>query len=370
MIRILCILSNMNLGGAETFLMKMFRAMDRDKVVFDFCINIEEKNAYEDEITALGGRVYRIPLKTAHFVLFCKELYRLVKQNEYHYILRITSTAVGFIDVAVARRAGARFCAVRSSNSSDGDSKLALLLHKLCRALFLKQIDLCLAPSDKAAIYTFGENYYRSGKVHILKNALDLSVYRYDQGKRAAIRKQFGLKEDQLVIGHVGRFDTQKNHSFLIDIFERIHRNAPDSVLMLVGNGELEAAVQEKARKMGLEKAVIFCGEQKDVVTYYSAMDVFVFPSFFEGMPNTVIEAQATGLPCVISNTITQECNLTDLVTFLSLSDSPDVWASKSIENINHAREKSTADSFKKNGYDIVSCTQSFVKLMIGDQHA
>ena len=270
----------MNLGGAETFLMKMFRSMDKSKVVFDFCINVREKCFYEDEIISMGGRIYRIPLKTDHFILFCKNLYQLIKLNNYKYILRITSTAVGFIDVVVARKAGASICAVRSSNSSDGDSRIALMLHKLCRFLFLKKIDLCLAPSDKAAKYTFGEKYYRSGKIHILKNALDLSIYKYNPEKRNNIRQHYGLSEDQLVVGHVGRFDKQKNHAYLIDVFKSLLQDIPNSVLMLLGNGELESSIKEKVRELGLEKAVLFCGEQEDTVSYYSAMDVFIFPSF------------------------------------------------------------------------------------------
>ena len=168
------------------------------------------------------------------------------------------------------------------------------------------------------------------------------------------------------MVGHIGRFMTQKNHAFLLDIFNQIYTQNNNAVLLLVGTGELQAQIKEKIKALGLEKNVIFTGVRSDVPQLLSAMDVFVFPSFYEGMPNTVIEAQATGLPCVIADTITSEADITGLVKYLSLSDSADKWAETAFE-LAKSERKDTKEEFIKNKYDIESVAQEFVRLVFDE---
>lgn len=365
--RLLCILSGMNAGGAETFLMKIYRNIDRTKYQFDFCINVKEKCFYEDEILMLGGMIYRIPSKSENFKDYKSQLTTIIKDNDYNYVLRITSSAMGFMDLKIAKKAGAQICCARSSNASDGNGIKSKLCHRLGRLIYNKYVDVKIAPSDLAAIHTFGKNSYLSGKVSILHNALDLDVFYFDKNRRNLVRKELGIPDDVKIIGHIGRFTEQKNHMFLADIFKAVHDLEEHTALLVVGEGPLESTFKKKIEDLGLDNNVIFAGVRSDIPCILSAMDVFVMPSFYEGMPNTVIEAQATGLPCVIADTITNEADITGLVNYMSLGCA-NSWAKKVLSVVDSERAD-THSNFIKHRYDITSVVDDFVKLVFTDKN-
>lgn len=365
--RLLCILSGMNAGGAETFLIKMYRALDRSKYQMDFCINETSACFYENEITSLGGKIYRIPTKSCSVCKFKDGLSKVVKNGEYKYVLRITSTPIGFMDVKIAKKAGATVCAVRSSNASEGGGIVHSVGNFIGKILYSKYVDVKISPSDLAAIHTFGSKAYKNGEVHILHNAVDLGVYHFDEQARKNIRNEFSIDENAKIIGHIGRFAPQKNHSFLIDVFNEISKKEPDAVFMIVGKGELEEQIKTKVKDLGLEKKVIFTGVRTDIPALLSAMDAFVFPSFYEGMPNTVIEAQSTGLPCIISDSITKEANVTGLVRFLPLSDSVETWSDTTLNSIGTSDRNSVKEKFVANRYDIESVVKIFTQIIFGE---
>ena len=362
--RLLCLVSCMNTGGAETFLMKLYRKIDRTKYQMDFGVFTEEEGFYDEEIKLLGGKVHHLIPKTKNFALYKKRLYDLVKKEQYKYVLRITSNAAGFYDLKIAKEAGAEVCIARSSNSSDGDSFKVKLINDISRFLFVIYVDVKIERSDLAAEYTFGKNATANGEVHYLNNGLDLNVYSFSEEKRKRIQGEFGL-QGKFVVGHVGRFSKQKNHEFLIDIFYELKKQKDNAVLLLVGNGELKQNIEGKAKALGIADSLIFAGIRSDVPDLLSAMDVFVFPSFYEGMPNTVIEAQATGLPCVIADTITKEAGVTDCVHFMSLVDSAEKWVDKILESKNNnIVDRSLYSKVMKNrGYDINDVVKMFKKI-------
>ena len=178
-------------------------------------------------------------------------------------------------------------------------------------------------------------------------------------------RKELNISDDTLVIGPVGRFVEQKNHRFLIEVFAEVLKQKPDALLMLVGDGEKKKEIKEQINALGIEESVILTGIRSDVPALLSAMDVFVFPSFYEGMPNTVIEAQATGLPCVIADTITKEAGVTECVYYKSLTDSKDAWADLAVSLFSYYNEERSYYNYKMKsaGYDISSCVEQFTKL-------
>lgn len=364
--RLLCLLSGMNAGGAETFLMKIYRHIDRSKYQFDFCINVKEKCFYEDEIHSLGGRIYRIPSKSENLKAFKRQLADLIQKEGYQHVLRITSNAMGFLDLKIAKKAGARICCARSSNSSDGAGLKIKAAHLLGRMLYGKYVDVAFAPSDLAAGYTFGQKAYQSGKVSILHNAVDLEVFHYDVEARCRIRNEFGISSDTKVFGHVGRFMEQKNHMFLAEIFKCIAEKDSDTVLLLVGDGPLRESFEKKATELGISDRILYAGIRSDIPALLSAMDAFVFPSFYEGMPNTVIEAQATGLPCIIADTITEEADITGLVEYLPLANSAEYWANVALQKVS-AERFDTREMFIQNRYDIDSVTAQFISLIFED---
>ena len=308
----------------------------------------------------MGGKIYYIPPKTKDFKGFTKGLYDLVKNEKYEHVLRITSNSIGFYDLLVAKKAGAKICAARSSNSSDGGSFRVRAVNRLARVLLLRYVDVMIAPSDLAAEYTFGKQMVRKGKVHFLKNAIDLNEFSYSKISRKEIREEFALN-DEFVIGHIGRFSEQKNHKFLVDIFAKVLENIPNAVLLLVGEGELRGKIDGYVRSKGIQKNVIFAGVRKDIAKLLSAMDVFVLPSLYEGMPNVIIEAQATGLPCVIADTITREADLTGLVNYLSFHDIEE-WINN-IKKIycHQAERKAYVQDMQQKGYDIEKEVEKFL---------
>ncbi len=362
--RVLCIVSSLNTGGAETFLMKVFRRLP-DGYKMDFVVSATG-GYYEPEVERLGGRVFAVPLRTKEPVKVFKELKRITKENKYNAVLKLCDTPIGYLDILAAKRGGATRLCVRSCNASSSERKTMKAVNNFLRPAFNKLANVKIAPSDLAAEYTFGKKQVEKGNVHFLHNAVDLDVFRYGEEERAVTKRELGI-EDKLVIGHIGRFNHQKNHDFLLDIFKEIKKKNENAALLLVGKGELESQIKEKIARLGLEESVVFTGVRSDIPALLSAMDVFVFPSFYEGMPNTVIEAQATGLPCVIADTITREANVTGLVEYLPLSASADEWAECAIVAADRERID-TKQMFIDNKYDIESTVSSFIELVFGEQ--
>lgn len=361
--RLLCIVGGMNAGGAETFLMKVYRTLDTTKYQMDFAVAIKDKGYYDDEILERGGRIYHITPKSEGMVDNFISIKKLVSEEHYDCVLRTSQHSLSALELYASKLGGASERAFRSSNSNTvTGSKKEFLLHKIC--LFMPRMfaNTRLAPSSEAADYMFGKRSVQRGLATLVHNGIDLNAYCYDQKARISCRRGFEL-ENNLVIGHIGRFNQQKNHRFLLEIFKRIKDARHDSVLLLVGTGELETQIREQASELGIKDSVIFTGVRSDVPKLLSAMDVFVFPSFYEGMPNTVIEAQATGLPCVIADTITREADITGLVQYLPLSDSADKWAEAAIAAAQTERTD-TKEAFLKNGYDIESVAKQFCELV------
>ena len=360
--RVLCIISSLNTGGAETFLMKIYRMLDKSKYQIDFCVSMKQKGYYDDEVLANGGRIFYVTPKSVNLKSYRTELTALISKEKYERVLRVASNGMGFLDLAIAKKAGAKKCIVRSSNSSDGKSLKARVAHVIGKFLYMRYIDVMIAPSDLAGKYTFGSRNYNGGNVHILHNGLDLDVYKYSEDARRALREEFGL-DNKFVVGHVGRFSNQKNHMFLLSVFAEIKSKRSDAKLLLVGKGELENSIREQAASLGILDDIVFAGVRSDVPSLLSAMDVFVFPSFYEGMPNTVIEAQATGLPCVISDTITKTADITGLVKYLSLTFDSQLWAETALSCVSDVR-LNTKQAFIDTHYDIETVGKEFIELV------
>lgn len=358
--RLLCITANMNTGGAETFLMKMYRALDRSKFQMDFCV-VAEDNYYEEEIKELGGKMYRIPLKSKHPISSLNTIRRIVSQNGYKNVIRVNQHSLSTLDLLAARLGGAENLIMRSSNASSGGG-LSSALHRAFRPLTSIIPNARFAPSKLAAEYSFGKGCIERGTAFLLPNGLDIDEYRFSAGARADIRKGLGL-EGKLVVGHIGRFNRQKNHAFLIDAFAKLAEENGDAVLLLVGDGDLMPEVKGRVAQLGLSGRVVFLGVRPDVSRLLSAMDVLALPSFYEGMPNVVIEAQASGLPCVVSDSVTREAAVTDLVEFASLQAGAECWVAH-FRRAASAKIKrpSYAEEMRGKGYGVEECADTFVR--------
>ena len=363
--RLLCCMSVMDVGGAETFLMKQYRRLDREKYQLDFCVNVEERGAYDDEIEALGGRIFRIPPKTKDPVTCLSSLRKIVKDNGYEAVFCSSAKSGVALDLLAARAGGAKRLIHRSSSAGDDGGKIERILGAIIGPLTKIVPNVKLAPSVLAAEFCFGKGCVEKGKAHILNNGIDTDIFSYSDELRAETRKNLGLN-DEFTLIHVGRFVDVKNQDFLVDVFEQVANAHPNSKLVLVGVGDLEEKIRTKVHQKGLSEKVLFLGARKDVPALLSAADVLVFPSFYEGMPNAVIEAQALSLHCVVSDKITADCRITDLVDFLPLGDAKQ-WAEKILTLADGYERKNMAERFKKIRYDAQSTLDDLVKYCLGE---
>lgn len=358
--RILCILSALTAGGAETFLMKIYRVLPQDAYQLDFIVS-EDNGCYTEEVLRRGGRIFKIPKRTENLYGAMKGITDVVRENRYEVVLKLGNYPIAGFDLIAARLGGAKKLAMRSCNALTGLSAKERFVNALLRLVLNAAANVKLAPSVLAAEFTFGKRHAHKD-VHILHNGLDLNTFRFDPAGRESVRREFSA-EDKLVVGHIGRFHKQKNHQKLLEIFAAIRKRRDDAVLLLVGVGELEADIRNRAEELGLEASVIFAGQRFDIPQVLSAMDVFVFPSLHEGMPNTVIEAQSTGLGCVIADTITREAELTGLVEYLSLETSNDEWAEVALTLAARERPNTTVRLIEQ-GYNIESAAEELLRLL------
>ena len=207
-----------------------------------------------------------------------------------------------------------------------------------------------MACSNTSAVWMFGKKAFST---KVLNNSIDTRRFTYDESIRKLYRKKFDI-EDKFVIGHVGRFDKDKNQKYLVEIFNQVYKKRDNSCLILVGDGILKSEIEFKVNELGLKSAVIFTGVRSDIPDLLQSFDCFVFPSIFEGLPVTVIEAQASGLKCILSDTITTEVRITELVEFMSLKRSPEDWADKILEYSNGYKRIDTSSQIRNEGYDVI----------------
>lgn len=349
-IRILQVFAEMNRGGAETMIMNLYRHIDRERIQFDFIVHTQEKCAFDEEIEQLGGRIYRVPkyVGTNHFAY--KNAWKdfFMSHSDYKIIHgHVRSTAS--IYLKIAKKYNLTTIA-HSHNTSSGSGIIALIKNVLQYPLRYIS-NYFLACSESAGKWLFGDKIVASNKFKILNNAIEVERFTFNNQIRDAIRKEFAIG-DKYVIGHVGRFHPQKNHELLVDIFKDIHNKIEDSVLLLVGDGFLKESIQEKVRNEDIEDSVIFAGVRSDVPDIFQGMDLFLFPSLFEGLGIVVVEAQAAGLNCIVSDQIPDEAIITKQVDKVSLSKSPEYWSEVAINKLNYKR-KDTSELIKASGYDI-----------------
>lgn len=340
--------------------MKVSRSLPPEEYQIDFIVS-EDGGCYTQEVLDRGGRIYTVPKRTEDFWGVMRGIRNIVRDNHYEKVLKLGNPPIAVFDLIAARCGGAKCLAMRSCNALTGLPWHSRVLDALLRPVLNLVANVKIAPSMLAAEYTFG-NRAAHKNVHLLHNGVDLNFFRYDAEGRRKIREEFSL-EDKLVVGHVGRFHKQKNHRYLLEVFAKIRALREDAVLLLVGTGELEQPIRDRIQELGIGEAVIFAGQRFDIPQLLSAMDVFVFPSLYEGMPNTVIEAQATGLPCVIADTITREANITGLVQYLPLEQTPEYWAQTALSAVLTERPD-TAPDFLEHGYDIEGVAKELLRLL------
>lgn len=320
------------MGGVETFIYNTTRFSDKSKYVYDFLVHGTDHTVFQKEITDFynnENHFYFVPsIKREPFkALKCLNDFFSKNAHKYDYVHLETGATTEILYVLpFVKKYNLRV--ITHSHNGNGYNPF---LNKIFRPLLNMVSNKRLSCSQEASDWLFGTSV-KKDNIKIINNGIDTSRFTFNELKRAEIRERFNIKKDTLVIGHIGRFSEQKNHEFIIDIFEQIQKIKSNSVLMLLGSGEKLSVIHDYVNTKNLQNKVIFCGIQFDTEDYYSAFDVFLMPSLYEGLPIVGIEAQCEGLPCYFSDQISHELAITDLANFISLNTSANSWARKIVE--------------------------------------
>lgn len=369
-IRVLHVVGGMNRGGAETWLMHVLRHIDRDRFRFDFLVHTDKPCAYDDEIRDLGSKIIPclVPSQPWRYAVNFTRImkvygpYDAVHSHVHHYS--------GFV-LWLAERAGIPIRISHShSDTSQADSKAGII-----RKIYLRTTERLVrqyatngvACSEKAASALFGPEWKKNGRQRILYCGVDLRPFS-ETVVSAEVRQKLGIPIDAHVVGHVGRFHVQKNHAFLLDIVRCMVERDPKIRCLLVGDGPLRGSIQGKIRDLGLADHFIFAGLRSDVPRLMlGAMDIFLLPSVNEGLPLVLIEAQAAGLPVIVSDSVTREIDVVPrLLTWLSLSESASVWADTifaTLEERCSVPQFAAHDILKKTPFDIQASIHSLAQI-------
>lgn len=314
-IRVLQVVASLNAGGMENYIMNLYRRVDRTKIQFDFIVHHTAIGLYEDEIESMGGKVYHFTvLDDKNLVKYLFELNSFFTQHEEYQIIHGHLSSLAVFYLGVAKRHGVPWRIAHSHGAGFLHTIKGMAKYLLFRTTKWNA-NVRLACSTEAGEYLYGK-----GAFEFVPNGIEIERFTFEENKRLRMRRLLDV-ENNYVIGHVGRFNLQKNHGYLLKIFKEVVEKRPNAKLLLLGDGELLTSIQKLAEDLGLEDSVIFAGVHKDVENYYQAMDAFVLPSLFEGLPVTGIEAQYAGLPCLFSGEITREVRICDSVEFLKIGE-------------------------------------------------
>jgi glycosyltransferase involved in cell wall biosynthesis len=351
-LRILHVVVNMNRGGAETLLMNLYRNVDRTKVQFDFLTC--KPGVFDDEIRDLGGQVHRIPYVTdVGHQRYMQSLVAFFTKHPEYSIVHAHMDKMSGIVLRAAQKAGVRVRIAHSHNTSSEGGLAARAYKWIAGRWIAPSATHLLACSRKAAEWLFPQ---QEQLATILKNGIECDQYAYSPELRRKAREELGIRPEQFVVGHVGRFNEQKNHVFLIDVFAKLQQVHSEALLILAGDGTLRAEMERKVQSLGLTERVHFLGVRSDIPHLLQAFDVFVFPSWHEGLPVTLVEAQGAGLPCLISDAITREVDMElGLVRYLPLI-TKDRWVEELLELSGREHPRRIPETaLARKGYDIRS---------------
>ncbi|MDD6811856.1 MAG: glycosyltransferase family 1 protein [Lachnospiraceae bacterium] len=372
--RILHVLGGTGLGGAESRIMDLYRQMDRNEIQFDFLVHSEALNHvhseavrkpqfYDEEIEKMGGHIYVLPkFKVYNYFAYRKAVKAFFAKHHEFRVVQGHMTSTASIYLPLAKKAGIPVTVAHSRNAGV-EKGLKGMATKFLRKNLYKKADYCFACSKLAGEDVFGKDWVEKGNVKIIHNAIDAGKFTYNADKRAAIRQKLQI-EDKFVLGHVGRFNAQKNHPYLMEVFAAICQKREDAVLFLLGDGPDREKIEQKCEELGIRDKVFFTGNQKEPEAYYQAFDVFLLPSFYEGLPGVLVEAQAAGLRCFVSDTITKEAQATELVTYLSIEQPAKKWAEEILSQASYER-KDRYQELSASGFDVKSQAEGYRKFYL-----
>ena len=345
-IKVLQSISSLGVGGNEIFVMNLLRHIDKTKFQIDFVVYDNQRLDFYDEVLEAGGKVYfcQSNHQNKGFKLLNQigMVKKILKDNKYDIIHCNSCSLFGILRGTIAGKSIGNIKVIAHSHNS-GTPKNTLgdkLVRTILKKYLCSTIDYGFSCSDVAGESKYTKRFMKSSAYYTINNAIEIEKYIYSDTERKSIRTNMNIDDSTFVIGHVGRFEKQKNHKFIIDIFEKILDKRPNSKLLLVGDGSLLNEIKDYANKKQIGDQIIFAGQQDNVSVFYSAMDCFLLPSLYEGFPFVLVEAQINGLKCIISDNITKSVNIADGVCFWGLEQDEESWADHVIEFGNYRLNK------------------------------
>jgi len=365
-VRVLHIIHSMNRGGAENAIMNYYRQVDRAKVQFDFLLTDQFKGDFEDEILSLGGKIYRVPpLTKLHPMPYMRGVKQFFTTHPEYQIAHSHTSSKSVIPLAIAKLCNIPI-RISHSHSSKSETGLNGLIRNALMPFLKITANVFLSCSEHASEWLYGKKMSATGRVKIVRNVIDASKFKYSIETRKRVRKQLGISEKTFVIGNVARFCKVKNHLFSVEILKHILEINPETILLLIGDGPEHANITAYAKELNVADNIKMVGVVPNVYDYEQAMDVFILPSFYEGLPLSIIEAQVSGLPCFTTKgTVSTECSVTDLVQYLPLNSGAKLWASEICKTAGRERTD-RFEEVKAAGYDSISSASTLQDLYTG----
>ncbi|ERJ94498.1 glycosyltransferase family 1 protein [Treponema lecithinolyticum] len=354
--RVAQIIGKAVISGVDSVVMNYYRHIDRSRVQFDFFMDGYDKTLIDEEILDLGGRIIKLEPYEKSMLTNIKQCRAVFEKNGYSIVHSHLNTLSVFPLYAAYRAKVPVRIAHNHSTTSRGEFKRNMIKQMLrpFSKTFATHYAAC---AEYPGRWLFGAKAVRAEKVRLIKNAVDTERFYPNLAGAERIRKEFGL-ENRFIVGHVGRFVFPKNHEFIVRVFAEAYRQNKNTALLLVGTGELEADIRRLVKELGIENAVFFAGLRRDIPDFLNAFDVFFLPSRYEGMPVVGIEAQAVGLPCLMSDAVPQDTAITPLVSFFPLNVGINEWAQKLL-SYEHKQKKAYPDLIRNSGFDIVSAAEN-----------
>lgn len=328
MLRILQIVDCMDLGGIQTFIMNTYREMIKRDVQFDFMTFHQRKQHFEDEIVSLGGMIYKLPSRRDGLVKTRKAISKFYDQHPEYTVVHYQTSSLSYLDpLVIAEKKHVPIRIVHSHSTNAPGNRIHYYLHNYNKKRIKRIATHYFACGELAAKWMFDGSRCEQ-QVKIINNGIDIKLYTFNAEIREELREKMGLV-NKFVLGHVGRFSAVKNHQYILDVYTQFLKLNPelDTALILVGDGDLRENIENYAKQLGINDKVMFLGARNDVEKILQAMDFMIMPSLYEGFPVTAIEAQASGLSCVLSDSITKEVLINDNIQMLSIKENPVVWA-------------------------------------------
>lgn len=365
MIRILQMIGSLEIGGSQTFVMNIYRKINREEIQFDFIIDKDGPSPYKHEIKKMGGKVYRLPtFKGTNINEITKSWDEFLCLHPEYKIIHFHVRSYSSILIPIAKRCGV-FTIQHSHSTSDANLGHSFVKRMLEFPLRF-QANYLMACSDEAGQWLFGKNVLKKTNYKTIKNAIDGEKFYFNSLVRNEVRKELNLENECFVLGNVGRMTPQKNHSYILKIFKEVLNQKKNSRLLLVGDGVLKEKIYNEAKELNIVDKCLFVGARTDAYRLYQAMDVFLFPSLWEGLGIVAVEAQASGLPCVASTEVPNSADIgAGLFTRLSLDDPIEDWTNALLKNEKFERKRENI-ALEQSGYeinDVVSFFERFYKL-------